>query len=309
MNHSTKNTFRLALLGAAVSVVALLASCASPTDAESSGGEAAEIPTQAVNEELAAQLPVEIADRGSILVHTTVDYPPNNFADDAGKPTGFTIDLGNSIGELLGVEMDWQISTFDALIPGIEAKRFDISMASYAPTNERMKVVDFATTIIGAAAIGVKAGAGENYPDRESLCGTKLGVNAGTYYVGLAEELSGDCVATGEKPVDVNQFPSAKDAMTALNSGRIDAILDSAGALLYASSQQSTQFEVIGEQFWPEAYSPEGVVVPKGSVLGPLFADAINELIDNGTYQAILDKWGLAAVGIERSEVNPEVEV
>jgi len=44
--------------------------------------------------------------------------------------------------------------------------------------------------------------------------------------------------------------------------------------------------------------------VPKGSPLGPLLLDAIKMLMDNGTYAAIMKKWGLENNMIKEPGIN-----
>ena len=43
----------------------------------------------------------------------------------------------------------------------------------------------------------------------------------------------------------------------------------------------------------------------KDSGLAEAFADAIDHTIENGTYQQVLDKWGLGGEAVSASEINP----
>ena len=48
----------------------------------------------------------------------------------------------------------------------------------------------------------------------------------------------------------------------------------------------------------------QGAVVPKGSELGGVLKDAIKVLVDNGTYAAVMKKWGLENNKIEAPGIN-----
>ena len=42
--------------------------------------------------------------------------------------------------------------------------------------------------------------------------------------------------------------------------------------------------------------------------LTQLVADTMNALIEDGTYAAILEHWGVESMGVEEAVINPEVE-
>jgi polar amino acid transport system substrate-binding protein len=303
MNAKKKLCFLPIILG--LSGLLALTGCGSPA-AEPTRAES-HMPAQKVNKEFAERLPKTISQRGSLIVHTTSDYAPLNFASETGESTGFSIDLGNAIGELLGVKVDWQVSTFDSLIPGLQAGRYDISMASYGVTNKRKEIVDFVQVINGASALAIRTDSDSTIPDTMSLCGMQMGVVTGTFYVDVAEQMSSDCTDKGKQKIVVSGFPSMNDALGALRSSRIDTFFNASGALLFASAQQPNQFKVVGEDLWPDLQGPEAVVLPKGSDLTPIISKAVNELISNGTYQAIVDKWNLKSMGVEEAKINPAV--
>lgn len=49
-------------------------------------------------------------------------------------------------------------TTFDGLIPGLQAKRFDAAIAAMGVTKERPEVIDMVGYVLGGHAIATKAG-------------------------------------------------------------------------------------------------------------------------------------------------------
>ena len=97
------------------------------------------------NEEPTGKL-AAIQEAGKIVIGTNSGYPPYEFydtRDNKKELIGVDIDLGNMIGEELGVEVEWKDMDFDALIPQLMAGNIDIILAGMVDTPERAENVDF----------------------------------------------------------------------------------------------------------------------------------------------------------------------
>jgi polar amino acid transport system substrate-binding protein len=71
----------------------------------------------------------------------------------------------------------------------------------------------------------------------------------------------------------------------------------------YAVKQTNGQLELLGDIY--EA-APYGYVLPKDQTdFAQAVADAVKELVDDGTYKKILTKWGVDAGAITNPQVNP----
>ena len=73
-------------------------------------------------------------------------YPPDEFIASDGKTViGMDADLAKAIAELMGLKATVQNATFDSIIPGLAAGKYDLGMSSFTDTKEREKTVDFVT--------------------------------------------------------------------------------------------------------------------------------------------------------------------
>jgi polar amino acid transport system substrate-binding protein len=113
-------------------------------------------------------------------------------------------------------------------------------------------------------------------------------------------------VKAGLKPVDIKYYQSDGDARLALQSRRIDLyVVPNPTAAYHAATTGKT--EVVG------TYSGAGATVQgliaattkKDSGLVKPLADALNEIIRNGTYARVLGRWGLSDEAVTKSEINP----
>ncbi|MCZ9341639.1 transporter substrate-binding domain-containing protein, partial [Streptomyces sp. TRM76130] len=106
---------------------------------------------------LADKLPQAIRDKGVIKVGSDIAYAPVEFKDDSGKTVGIDPDLAEAMGEQLGVTFEFENATFDTLIGGLAAKRYDIAMSAMTDTKERQEGID--------ADTGKKVGTGVDFVD------------------------------------------------------------------------------------------------------------------------------------------------
>src|SRR5262249_22702055 len=111
------------------------------------------------------------------------------------------------------------------------------------------------------------------------------------------------CVKAGKPPVpnDGDKFDLQTDVTQALVAGRDQVMLADSPVVDYAVQQTNGQLQKLGSV---TDTAPYGVVVTKGSSLAPAVQGAIKELMADGTYQSILEKWGVQAGAINTSVIN-----
>lgn len=292
---------------AALPLALILSACGSgPAESEDAAPEA-DIPAQTVNRELADQLPEDIQSKGAITVATATDYPPKNYIVGDNELVGMHIDLANAVGELLGVDIDLQATSFDAIIPGLQSKRYDMAWAGHAVNLERLEVVDFVTDSNSYDGLLVRSDFDATFASREELCGQSVAVFKGSTEAALAEDIQQTCPADNQMQLD--SFPTAVDAIGALGAKRVDIVFSNGPSLQYAAGAREGEFKLIGTDLFPEYNIPEGATFWKGSPLAPVILDAMNELIANGTYEAVMDKWSLSDGALTQSELNPAASI
>jgi len=287
---------------AAASVVALLASCSSgagsgDTSSASAGGK--------VNAKLAAMVPDSIKSDGKVVVATDPTYAPMELvAEDGSTITGVDPEIGAALGEVLGVKFTFVKSTFDAILPGLSAGKYELGMSSFTDTKEREKVLDFVTYFKAGTDLMVPAGNPKKLSvSDDSLCGLAVAAEKGTIQSDSdIPDRSKKCTDGGKKAIDEKVYPDQNAVNLALATGRVDAALADSGVAGYMAKQSDKKFEVVGE---PYATAPYGIAVPKSDgKFAEALQGAVNEIIKNGTYKKILAKWASDGGAITSSEIN-----
>lgn len=281
----------------------LLSGCASATSdaSEAPGADAGTFAE--VDEAAAALLPDDIASAGTVEVGVipTQGEPWSYQAEGSTELEGFSIDLATAIAEKLGLEVEFVNTSFDAMIPGLEADRFDFGSLPMLDTAERQELVDFVNYLNGGSAFLVASPAEGATADLtlETLCGLTVGAGKGTLEaVGLTEAEQG-CAANGEELV-VQEFDSTADGVLAVVSGRLDAYYGAVAAVDFAA-KQNDKLERSGEAYNSGLSS---MPFPKGSELTEAAAAAFQSLIDDGTYLEIAESYGLDMLALDEATIN-----
>lgn len=83
------------------------------------------------------------------MVAVALGSPPDEFRNERGEMVGWEIDILRAATQLLGLNLDLRPTTFDALIPGLQSKRFDAALGEMGVSVVREKVVDMIGTLVG----------------------------------------------------------------------------------------------------------------------------------------------------------------
>ncbi|MGW6731846.1 ABC transporter substrate-binding protein [Streptomyces sp. NPDC055013] len=254
----------------------------------------------------AALLPADVRKAGKLRVGSSIGFPPGayypNGTDKA--PAGQDIDLADAVAKVLGVGLERQDASFEAILPALGSGKYDFGTGNFGVTSDRLKTIDFVTYINDGQGFAVKKGntaLKSKITDLTQLCGLTIGTGAGTTFEATLTAQKGVCAKAGKKPYDVKVYSENAATLTALQQGRIDVIMSTINGLRYQAAQPASQTTFLGEYHRLDV----GFAFKKGSALTKAFRAAVNELIRNGTYARILTKWGTSASAIETSRVNP----
>ena len=256
---------------------------------------------------LAAKLPAKVKSAGTLTIATDASYAPNEFfAQDNKTIQGMDVDLGNAIGQVLGLKTSFVNASFDSIIPAL-GNRYDISMSSFTDNKEREAKVDMVTYFSAGTSFLVKKGTNADLTSLEALCGKKVGVEKGTTQLDDATAQSKACTTKGKPAVDLQAYPDQNGANLALSSGRVDVVLADSPVNAYAAEQSRGTFETVGKTY---GTAPYGIPVPKTADykgLADAIVGALKKLSADGTYTSILKKWGVEQGAISDFTINGAV--
>jgi polar amino acid transport system substrate-binding protein len=301
-------TRRLAWLPVAAAAAGmLLTACGSSDDADDpAAGEP--VASQDVDQKLHDSLPADIKDAGKVTIGTEALYPPfESFSDDNKTIVGLDPDLATALGQVLGIEVEFTHTAFDGLLTALDGGRFDLVMAAITDTKDRQEVYDFVDYFLTGQSIVVKKGNPEGIEGISDLCGQSVAVlKASTQEKMLGQFNEDECA---DDNIEIDPFPSDKDALTQVQSGRDVASFtqDAVGAFNAANIGGGNQFEVANsEALLP---TPVGIVFTKEDTqLRDAFKAALEKLIADGTYEEILSNYELEGGAVDSVTINGATE-
>ncbi|MER8829485.1 ABC transporter substrate-binding protein [Mesorhizobium sp. M0938] len=263
-----------------------------------------------VNKELAARLPEKIRQAGVLVGGSDNDYAPWEYlaGADGQTPEGIDIDIGNAIAAKLGVKYESRTAQFTTILPAL-GTNYDIGMSAFSITEERKKVVNFVSYAETGNEWLIKAGNPTGF-DPTDICGRQIAVQSGSRHEERLMIVNKACVDGGHKEMIVLPFKTQTEAVTRVAVGGADATVTGSATALYAAFKSNKALETVrpvGEAL--DVRGLNGIAITKSDTeLTELIADTLTNLIKDGTYKAILDSWGMGAVGVPEAKINPASE-
>jgi len=306
-------TSRISRAAASLAVLAIaaaiMAGCGSSNNnttsapASTGGGAASTGATSSgVDQKVASEVPAAIKSKGTLTVAADATYAPNEFIGSDGKTVeGMDADLAQALAGVMGLKAKVVNATFDSIIPGLAAHKYDLGMSSFTDTKEREKTVNFVTYFSAGTSFYEKASGGPAITDLSSLCGTTVAVEKGTTQQADSTGQSKKCTSAGKKPVKVLTFTDQNGANLAITSGRAQVGMADSPVADYQVKKSSGQFKLVGK---PYGTAPYGIALPKDLKLEQPVLDALKVLMSNGKYMEILKKWGIESGAISNPQIN-----
>ncbi len=245
-----------------------------------------------LDKKVAAEVPSAVKSKGTLTVAADATYAPDEFIASNGHTIlGMDADLAKALAQVMGLTADVKNVTFDAIIPGLAANKYDLGMSSFTITKEREKTVDFVSYANVGTSFFVKASGGPSIQSLADLCGEKVAAERGTTQEADATAQDKKCKAQGNPGVTVSVYPDENGVNLALSSGRATVAMADSPPAAYAVEQSNGQFKLSGKQYGVALY---GIAMPKNGLAKPVF-DALKDVMADGTYKRIFDYWGLSS--------------
>jgi polar amino acid transport system substrate-binding protein len=288
-------------MAAPVLAIVALAGCGSSSSTSSNSSTPAST-SGGADASIVAQVPAAIKQKGTLTVASDATYAPLEFvASDGHTVIGMDPDLVDAIGAKMGLKVKFVNATFDTIIPGLAAGKYDLGASSFTDTKEREKTVDFVDYYTAGISFYAKSSANPGVETVEDLCGKSVSVEKGTVEQEESEAQSKKCAKAGKPAVKVLSFPDQNGANLALSSGRAEIGMADSPIADYQVKQSNGQFKLVGKEY--EA-APYGLAIPKKLGLTKALQAALKAVIADGTYAKILAKWGLQSGALTSATIN-----
>ena len=210
------------------------------------------------------------------------NYPPFEYLDKNGRPTGFTVELTQAIAREMNMNIHIQLGEWESMVKALRDGRIDaLEGMFYSP--ERDQFLDFSPKFLVIHCVSIaRHGAGKHPVTIEDLAGLDLVVQAEDAILDTLRE-------RGIEP-KISTVKTQEDVIRAVAEGQNDYGLGTRFGALHAVKKNGWTNIEIGDQV---IYSGEyAYAVAHGNdALLAQFAEGLRLLKDSGEYQRLYDKW------------------
>lgn len=291
-----------------VALLALLPLAACGDDATPPGSDTGTETTEATTDDASAgegvcaegghsDLLAEVCESGEITISTDPAYPPqSSLNDQTGEYEGFDIDVATEIAKRLGVEVAWEAPSWDVITAGSWNGRWDMSVGSMTPTNDRQQVLHFTQPYNYTPAVVVIREDDTAVSDLATdLDGKRIGVcSACTYEQFLDKSLNieGYTFDFAIDDAEIVGFDTDTTALQDLATGRLDAAITSV-TTAQGYIDAGNPVKIVGD---PVFYEPLSVgfdksADPSAESLFEAVDTIVGEMHEDGTLTSFSEKW------------------
>ena len=232
-----------------------------------------------------------IEDKGTLVIGITL-YEPMNYYDEEGNLTGFDTEFAEAVCEKLGVEPVFQVIEWDQKEFELQSKSIDCIWNGLTVTEERKEDMAFSTSYVeNKQVVVIQAANADTYTSLEDLTGISICAENGS---------AGQSAIEADATLSTNEFigvSAQKDALLEVKSGTCQAaVLDwvLARAVISEDTDYSDLMIIDGVELAKEEYAI-GLRLEDTETLAKINA-AIDELMADGTLQALGEKYGVNVV-------------
>ena len=183
------------------------------------------------------------AQEKKLRIGTEAGYAPFEYKNAQGEIVGFDVDVANAICEKLQATCEWIDQPFDSLIPGLQARKFDIIHAGITRSEARERVITFSADLYAIPTQLIAKKDSGLLPSIDSLKGKRVGVLQGSTQEAYARK------AWGKEGVTIVSYQEQEQTYGDLQANRLDAVLaEKPNAIAgFLSKTEGKEYDFVGE--------------------------------------------------------------
>lgn len=252
---------------------------AASSDAETAVEETTE-ETEAAEDTAAAETAGEITTvtEGVLTMGTNAAFPPYEYYEGE-EIVGIDAEIAQALAEKLGLTLEIVDMDFNSIITAVQSGKIDVGIAGMTVDPDRLENVDFTDSYATGVQVVIVPEDSE-IASVDDLEGKLIGVQEGTTGHTYCMDDYGD--------ENVIPYTNGATAVQALLDGKVDCVvIDQQPALSFVEANEG--LKILETEYTVEDYAI--AVSKENPALCEALNTALNELIDDGTVQGILDKY------------------
>ncbi|MDE1168140.1 MAG: transporter substrate-binding domain-containing protein [Pseudomonas sp.] len=243
----------------------------------------------------------DVKKAGVLEVGTELQFAPFDFLEN-GKQTGMNAELFAELGKELGVKVHFLDLPWPSVLPGLEAKKFDVVAGPIIVTQARKERYHFMLPIAEATVALMVGAKDDSITKPEDISGKTVGAGKGSAQL---EELKA-FAKTLPKEVTIREYVDNNQAYADLAAKRIVAVANSLPNVSYVAAQRSNLYKVVMPPFGKKSYFAflGRKDADADSLIAALDA-ALLKMHDDGRLAALQKKWLGAQMDVPKADFTP----
>lgn len=232
----------------------------------------------------------QLVKKGVLTMSVNPTLPPLQYVDQTGTLKGMRVELGEEIAKRLCLKPEYVRIEFSAMVPGLQAGRWDMINTGIFYTDERAKLMQMLAYEDQAISISTAKGNPGKIGKVEDLAGKTIGVELGGFEERKTRELDKQLTDKGLKGMNIRTFENFAMSFQSLRAGQVEVALsiDSTGA----EYQKRGDFDRVLSGLFP---TPVAVAL-KNKPLADTVAKVLNDMRADGSFQKLFTSYGVKSV-------------
>jgi polar amino acid transport system substrate-binding protein len=187
---------------------------------------------------------------GTLNVATEEQFPPYDFIEK-GQHVGINVDIFAELGKDTGLKIEYTDLPWASVLPGLEAKKYDVVAGPTSITAERMMRYRFLIPMGVNTTMIMKQKGSTAISKPEDIAGKKVGAQRASAPLKNLQAFA----AKLNPPPQIVEYIDYSQAYADLAAGRLDAVANASTNTLYSATKRPDVFEAIAIGFDEPHYS------------------------------------------------------
>lgn len=232
----------------------------------------------------------QLVKKGTLVMSVNPTLPPMQYVDQTGALKGMRVELGEEVAKRLCLKPEYVRIEFSAMIPGLQAGRWDMINTGIFYTEERAKLMQMLPYEDQAISITTAKGNPGKIAKPEDLSGKTIGVEIGGFEERKTRELDKQLTDKGMKGMNIRTYENFAMSFQSLRAGQVEVALsiDSTGA----EYQKRGDFDRVLSGLFP---TPVALAL-KSKPLAETVAKVLNDMKADGSFQKLFTAYGVKPI-------------
>ena len=240
----------------------------------------------------------ELVKPGTLTMSVNPTLPPMQFVDSTGELKGMRVELGKEIAKRLCLTPEYVRIEFSAMIPGLQAGRWDMINTGIFFTKERAAIMQMIPYEDQAISVSV-ATSNTTVKDKDGLDGLRVGVELGGFEETKTRALDAELRAAGKTGLVIQTFDNFALAFQALRAGQVEGVVSIDGVAKEYDSRGDFRRAVSG------LYPAPVAVAFKNVKLADAVSGVLKDMKTDGSLGKLFDSYGLPMIASDYSVKGP----